>query len=240
MNFQTTTKLLRHGIALALVAGTLISCGKSKDAPAGGKEGDSTAKTDTTTAAKGAGDSSSVGVTDPAAAATLKEALATSKTFKGFHASGTMTAGGQVSKLEADLGQGSISVNVDRPEVTPPHYIVVGMDAFATTAGGTRWGSETTNAGGRISQMITLPVQMMSEATDQGPVSVVGKETVDGVETTHLVVAAASPINIWVATEGALGTYVKRIRSVIEATDATIDNDVIFSKINESFDIKRP
>ena len=238
---HTSTSFLRCALLLVVVAGLLVGCGKSKEAPAGSKDTLAADKADTSAARASGGEAPLVAPpSDPAAKTLLQEALATSKTFNSFHASGTMNAGGQVSTLEADLGQGSISVIVHRPDGKTHHYIVIGKDAFASTDGDATWNADGTNAGGRISQMITLPVQMMADATDQGPVSIVGKETVDGVEATHLKVAAETPINIWVAEDATLGTYVKRVSTVIEATDATINTDVVFSNINKPVDIKRP
>jgi Predicted periplasmic protein (DUF2092) len=180
-------------------------------------------------------------MTDAEARALMVKAAEVSKKFTSYHASATFTKEDGNMKMEADLLGHAIDVIVNAADGATVHYIGVGEDSLVSTDGDATWGRDTLRRSDvRVfSTGHELP-QILADA--KLVLSVVGKATVDGVETTHLSFKTPhAPAEVWIAEHAELGPYVKRTRHTPEAGESDAEViDITYSKFNEPFDIRLP
>ncbi len=92
-----------------------------------------------------------------------------------------------------------------------------------------------------LSQMVTGPVDPSIKLADQGTVKIIGTEDIDGTSATRLLVAAKSPVDVWIADEPRVGKVIRKIRLIITSDEGIdFDTTIIYSDFNKRLDIHAP
>jgi len=215
---------------LALVAGLLLAtgCGTKDKADGTGKGGDS--------AVSGASGKTS-GTMSPKEE--LRAALVAMKNATSYRATADLVVGEQTVQLEGSFGVNQVHIVVHRADGKVMQGVAVGDKAVITEDGEATWVPDDGKNIANLSVLVTGPIRMGDQIPDQGEVSVVGDEEVDGMMTKHYRVATGHPIDVWIG-DGPDGKVVKKLKTLVDATDVDVNATIVFSRWNEPLGIEIP
>ncbi|MDQ3650401.1 MAG: hypothetical protein M3458_09060 [Acidobacteriota bacterium] len=118
---------------------------------------------------------------------------------------------------------------------------MIGSDTYTTSDGGETWYRNVNRDVAMLSQMVTGPVDPSIKLADQGTVKIIGTEDIDGTSATRLLVAAKSPVDVWIADEPRVGKVIRKIRLIITSDEGIdFDTTIIYSDFNKRLDIHAP
>ena len=184
---------------------------------------------------------------DHAATNLLNEALDNMGKVNGYHALADLTinrqnAGSKLkAQIEGDFGVGTSAYTTVGFDGKQTKIIAIGSDAYVTSDGGKTWHKNVNQNAADLSQMVTGPVNPRLKLADQGAVRTIGTEDVAGTSTTHLRVAAKSPVDVWIANDAQAGKVIRKVHLTITSDDGIdFDTTVIYSDFNKQLDIKAP
>jgi len=169
----------------------------------------------------------------------LREAMKSMKRVTSYRASADMLVSGQKVRIEGRFELTSVLLIVHRADGKVMIGVAVGDRANVSEDDGATW---TVDAGRNIatlSSLITGPISKGDQIPDQGEVTFIGEDDIDGVKTRHFRVGSSDPIDVWVADHA--GTQVVRqLKMVVEATDVHADATITYSNWNEPTGIEMP
>lgn len=177
----------------------------------------------------------------------LKEALGNMGRVTSYHARAELAADKRQkaarpgAHVEGDFGAGLLAYRTLGFDGQQRVVIVIGRDVYTSSDGGRKWYKNTHQGAADLSRVITAPVNPHSKLAEQGEVKILGTEEVAGTSTTHLLVDADSPVDVWVADDGRAGKVIRKIRLTITSDDGIgFDATIIYSDFNKPINIKAP
>lgn len=187
------------------------------------------------------------GGNDDGAAGLLREALENMGKVTGYHAKADLAlskhqkSGRAGARIEGDFGVGRLAYTTVGFDGKRTQVIVIRQDVYTLSEGGGNWVKGVKQGSAELSLLVTGPVNPQYKLAEQGEVKIIGREEVDGTPTTHLVVQAASPVDVWVADDPQVGKVVRKIHLISTSDDGMdFDTTVIYSDFNKPIDVKAP
>lgn len=184
---------------------------------------------------------------DQTATKLLNEALGSMRKVVSYHAKADLTIDGQKidnrrkAHIEGDFGAHGGAYTVVGFDGKQTKIIVIGSNTYTTSDGGETWYRNVNRDVAMLSQIVTGPVDPSIKLADQGTVKIIGTEDVDGTSATRLLVAAKSPVDVWIADEPRVGKVIRKIRLIITSDEGIdFDTTIIHSDFNKRLDIHAP
>lgn len=169
----------------------------------------------------------------------LRGAMRSMLEVTSYHAEAALKIGDKDVTLAGNFAPSSVHLMIHRADGKLVHGVAVGDRAAVSEDDGATWqrddGSNTRN----LSMLVTEPLKHGLEIPDQGEVTFQGEEEVDGVPSRHFHVATTNPIDIWIC-DGPGRKVVRKLKTVVEATDVTVDATILFSNWNVPVGIEMP
>ncbi|HEY9842674.1 MAG TPA: hypothetical protein V6D23_19575 [Candidatus Obscuribacterales bacterium] len=179
----------------------------------------------------------------PEAKALLKQALKNTSALKTAHVEAILLAGQNRIPVHADLGIGTVDLTIERLDGITARHILVGEQEAFSTDGGKTWMPDEAHSGRTISMALTFVFTPTAALLGEEPITLVGPETKDGQESTHLRIEGGegkSQVDIWVADAKDIGPVISRYQGVIGYNDMDLEASLEYTAFNEEVDIKIP
>ncbi len=169
----------------------------------------------------------------------LRDGLRSMLEVTTYHAEADLKIGDKDVKLVGNFAAGAVHLIIHRADGKIVQGVAVGDRAAISEDDGASWqrddGSNTRN----LSVLITEPLKHGLEIPDQGEVSFRGEEEIDGVKSKHFHVATTSPIDVWIC-DGPGRKVVRKLKTIVDATDVTVDATIVYSDWNTQMGIEMP
>ena len=170
----------------------------------------------------------------------VQSAFETMQKLSSYKAHADLVVGNRRARIEAEVGVGKVALSMLGFDGKRSRNMVTDQESFISTDDGKTWQKDSEKygilrfnfIGGVLDPSIKLP--------EQGEWKVVGKETIEGVETLHVRLNAQAPIDLWLAEVAALGRYLRRVHVIVEGNDGEIDNTVTYFDLNQPVKIEVP
>lgn len=177
------------------------------------------------------------------AATMLDTAIANSSKASSVHAKSQIISGGQTTLLEGDFGNAAVKFTITQGSGQKIDAIVAGpssSDTYLSSDGGQSWSKGDPNNVAQPAQLVLAPFSASPKLSAQGPVSIIGSETVNGTATSHMQIAARSPIDVWIGdNKGQQVVYKIHVLST-DSTGSNYDVTTDYSNYGAALDIQTP
>ena len=168
------------------------------------------------------------GVDSAEPAGLLGDAVTNMSALGSYHAEAVLLIGEAQAAIGGDFGTEESEFTITQVDGTQVLVRVQGSTAEVSLDGGATYETDTSGSFFGLSQIITQAPA--TNLPDQGEVELVGDEEVDGEPTTHVRIAAGSPIDVWIGDDPQVGTVIRQLRAVANAPDiGDFDLSVVFS-----------
>jgi len=170
----------------------------------------------------------------------VKSAFETMQKLSSYKAYADLAVGNRRARIEAEVGIGKVAISMLGFDGKRSRNIITNQEFFLSTDEGKTWKKDTEKYGLLRYNLISGVLEPSIKLHQQGEWKVIGKETIEAVETLHLRLFAPSLIDIWVAEDAALGSYVRRVHVIVEGNDGELDNTVTYFDLNQPVNIVVP
>ena len=170
----------------------------------------------------------------------LMEALANMRKVTSYHAEADIRTTAGNAAIIGDFAPGKGDFTIHRADGLRTRSIVIGREARISSDDGKTWRVDTTGAGPGMAAMISAPISPSLRLADQGPVSMAGTETVDGVPARRVTVMTAQPTDVWIADLPGLGPVPVKIHLMVTSRDGEFFTTTRYSAHNKPLNIRLP
>ncbi len=180
-------------------------------------------------------------LSDPATM--LDTAITNSGKASSVHAKSQIVTGGQTELLEGDFGNAAIKFTITQGNGRKVDVIISGQnsgDIYLSSNGGQSWAKGDPNNVSQSAQLVLTPFSGSTKLSAQGPVSVIGSESVNGVPTSHVQIGGKSPIDVWIGDDKGKSVVYKIHLVTIDSTGSDYDVTTVYSNYGATLNIQTP